>query len=150
MVDKDTRETQDDSAAGTGLYELVTELRNRCGQREDEIRAKAGLTPGAYQCLVAMAQGEELTGREVARRIRVSPSRASRIVDALVRAGYVKRRDGPTDRRVTLVSLTKEGALLRKRVSEIHAECEAELVAAFDDQELRSLKTGIKRLIGAF
>lgn len=136
--------------AAAGLYELVTELRNRCGQREDEIRAKAGLTPGAYQCLVAISEGEELTGREVARRIRVSPSRASRIVDALVRSGYVQRRDGPTDRRVTLVSLTKEGVVLRKRVSEIHAECEAELVAAFDDQELRSLKTGIKRLIGAF
>ncbi len=150
MVDKDTSERKAGPADGAGLYELVTELRNRCGQREDEIRAKAGLTPGAYHCLVAMTEDEELTGREVARRIRVSPSRASRIVDSLVRAGFVKRRDGPTDRRVTLVSLTTEGAVLRKRVSEIHAECEAELIAAFDDQELRSLKTGIKRLIGAF
>ncbi len=53
--------------------------------------------------------GSKITMKELAALIRVSNSRITRIVDNLVRKGYVKRFPSNADRRVWYAELTKEG-----------------------------------------
>lgn len=53
--------------------------------------------------------GSKITMKELATLIRVSNSRITRIVDNLVRKGYVKRFPSNADRRVWYAELTKEG-----------------------------------------
>ena len=53
--------------------------------------------------------GSKITMKELAALIRVSNSRITRIVDNLVRKGFVKRFPSNADRRVWYAELTKEG-----------------------------------------
>ncbi|MFY0408610.1 MarR family winged helix-turn-helix transcriptional regulator [Solicola sp. PLA-1-18] len=53
--------------------------------------------------------GEPVTISDIARRLGLSVAAAGRNVDQLVRLGIAERHDHPTDRRVTLVSLSPTG-----------------------------------------
>ncbi|MCC3270428.1 MarR family transcriptional regulator [Arthrobacter gengyunqii] len=54
--------------------------------------------------------------KELAERLRIAPRSATEVVDQLAAKGLVERAAHPTDRRATLLSLTDEGAQLRKQV----------------------------------
>ncbi len=60
------------------------------------------------------ARGSQ-TMRELARRMYLSVSTLSRVVEALVAKGYVERRELPDDRRVRLVTLTPRGISIRRK-----------------------------------
>ncbi|MDN3483566.1 MarR family transcriptional regulator, partial [Arthrobacter sp. APC 3897] len=62
---------------------------------------------------------EEVSGlrlKELAERLRIAPRSATEVVDQLAAKGLVERRPHPADRRAALLSLTDEGARLRKLV----------------------------------
>ena len=67
---------------------------------------------GRMECTVLQFMvdfGTKITMKELSTLIRVSNSRITRIVDNLVRKGYVKRFPSNADRRVWYAELTPEG-----------------------------------------
>jgi DNA-binding MarR family transcriptional regulator len=78
------------------------------------LRARAGRFPGEltlpqYHLLEALRESPELPVGELADRAGVAPPTATRMLDCLVRDGYIARRHSETDRRSVLVSLTDAG-----------------------------------------
>lgn len=61
-------------------------------------------------------EGPGLRLKELAERLRIAPRSATEVVDQLAAKGLVERAAHPADRRATLLSLTAEGAQLRKQV----------------------------------
>jgi DNA-binding MarR family transcriptional regulator len=76
-------------------------------------------TPGALTpaqlALLRTASGEPAKMADIAARLGIKPPAVSALVDSAERAGHVRRDPDIADRRVTRVSLTKEGheALLK-------------------------------------
>jgi len=75
---------------------------------------------------------------EIGRRLVVTRSNVTGLVDRLQRAGLVQRT-AQADRRATLVRLTRAGAALLARSGPRHAEAMAELASCLTDREKRSL-----------
>jgi len=96
--------------------------------------------------LVLRAAGPEgLLMSEIGRRLVVTKSNVTGLVDRLERQGLVERTDHD-DRRATVVRLTAEGA---KRIDEAaprHAERLTELTGCFTDEEKRTLIQLLSRL----
>jgi len=57
-----------------------------------------------------------MTIAEVASQLSISHSAASRVVDRLVRGGYLSRTENPEDRRQKLLGLTDQGSSLMKDI----------------------------------
>jgi DNA-binding MarR family transcriptional regulator len=53
----------------------------------------------------------------VAEALQVNPSNASRSCDRLIKAGLLQRNEDPTDRRNLILTLTRDGSALVKRVT---------------------------------
>ena len=70
-------------------------------------------------------QRRSLTIADVARELSLTHSAASRMVDRLVREGYVDRMENPADRRQKVLTLSDEGAALMRDI-------EGKLVAAIE------------------
>jgi DNA-binding MarR family transcriptional regulator len=68
-----------------------------------------GLTGARASALSVVCYRGPLTATELARRERVSAPTISRIVDALVRDGLVRRESSGTDRRAVPLAVTTEG-----------------------------------------
>lgn len=89
-------------------------------QRDRVLRA-AGvhLTGAGLDALRTIQRHGPMAMSAVARRLRVDQSTATRQVRPLEDRGLVARTTAPSDRRVSLVELTAEGATLLERVGDV-------------------------------
>jgi DNA-binding MarR family transcriptional regulator len=130
------------------LTGLVRTIRDCCQRQEGVMCRKLALTPSQFACLVAMPEpAAELNVHQVAKVLGLSPSRASRIVDSLVRAGLLARRTLDQDRRTQLVSLTAAGQEKWQEAQRLLTECERRLLAHLPPQRTRELAETLKTLI---
>lgn len=88
--------------------------------RRDLLEEGAGRIPELSAIFVVQAveageaAGGEVTIGDVAARLGVDPSTASRLVAQTVEAGYLRRIPAQSDRRATALELTEEGRALGK------------------------------------
>ncbi|HUW32625.1 MAG TPA: MarR family transcriptional regulator [Planctomycetota bacterium] len=75
---------------------------------------------------------------EIGRKLVVTRSNVTGLVDRLERRGLVSRA-GHDDRRATVVRLTQEGTLLLGRIVPAHARMLAELTACLTDRQKHTL-----------
>jgi MarR family transcriptional regulator, organic hydroperoxide resistance regulator len=95
-----------------------------------------GVSLAQYHLLDPLLDGPRPIG-QVAEAAGVAPPTATRVLEGLVRRGFVRRTPAPDDRRTVLVSLTPEGRLATR---EKHAELRANLDrigATLDNEEKR-------------
>ncbi|MEW5932975.1 MAG: MarR family transcriptional regulator [Bacillota bacterium] len=100
------------------LRRLLKRLVRAIGLLERGDAACCGITLAQCHALGEVAAHEGLTSGELASRLRVDPSAATRIVDALVRRGLVHRKADVSDRRVVRLALTPRGRRLWSLVEE--------------------------------
>ena len=89
-----------------------------------------GLGPGAVSALATLARCGPMRLGDLANKEGVAPPTLSRIVAALVEAGYVKREPDPQDGRAWLATPTPEG-----RIEQLAPEHVSALVRALDALE---------------
>jgi DNA-binding MarR family transcriptional regulator len=76
---------------------------------------------------------------ELAARVGIDDTTASRLADRLEAAGVAERRRSPHDRRVAVVALTREGAELARLVREQRRRFFADVLAALEPRERAEL-----------
>jgi DNA-binding MarR family transcriptional regulator len=90
------------------------------------------------------------TQQALAVALQVSPRNITGLVDALEASGYVVRGPHPTDRRATIVSLTKLGQQTMVKMAEDHGMLSRDLVSELEPNDVdrleRSLDVVIDRL----
>ena len=76
-----------------------------------ELQADHGLTINDYEALLLLSreQGQRMRRVDLSRRILLTPSGVTRLLDGLERAGLVERAECLSDRRVTYAQLTDAG-----------------------------------------
>jgi len=78
--------------------------------------------------------------------MNLSLSRGSRIIDNLVRKGYLFREIKDQDRRTTLLYLTKRGKKLKYEIKREQKAFEDMLTSKLSSQEIKSIKKGLETL----
>lgn len=111
----------------------------------------AQLSVGAIRVLRAVqrADGDPCVA-DVAERLLVDPSTASRMVDQQVEAGYLRRDRHPEDRRRARLSLTAAGSELLDRATVARRELLAEATRDWDDADVALLGELLDRLCDSF
>jgi DNA-binding MarR family transcriptional regulator len=113
-----------DKHGTSSLMTLVRRVRVFCEEKESEIREQAGLSEAQYAVLSAMPPDEAVVTGELCRRVGVSPSRGGRVIDELVRLGFLQRTAGPEDRRVLVLTLSARGKTVRRRIERLICRCD--------------------------
>ena len=93
------------------------------------------LTPSKLRALELLAQHDGLRVGELADRVGVDDTTATRLVDRLEDQGLAQRHSEEADRRATLVELTDEGSELVSGVVAQRQEFFAEVLATLDPEE---------------
>ena len=79
----------------------------------------------------------------------LATSTMTRIVDNLVRDGYIERTQDPQDRRVVRVSLTEEGDKLFQIILEVYHGYHRKIVENIPPEELHQVVESLTMLIEA-
>jgi DNA-binding MarR family transcriptional regulator len=93
------------------------------------------LTPSKLRALELLAEHDGLRVGELADRVGVDDTTATRLVDRLEQLGLAERHSEESDRRAILVGLTAEGRELVAGVSAQRQQFFADVLATLDDDE---------------
>ena len=110
----------------------------------------AGLNPGDYGVLVALRRAGapfRLTPTELARQRMMTSGGMTPVLDRLERQGLVARLPNPSDRRGSLVELTRAGRRKVDAAMARHAEAEQRLVGHLDPRERDQLAKLLRKLL---
>ena len=82
--------------------------------------------------------------------MKLSPSRGSRIIDSLVRKGYLLRIVNPEDRRSSFLSLSLKGIKIKKQIEQERTNCEYTIRKNLSLKEVKLVKKGLELIIKIF
>ncbi len=119
-----------------GLLERLFELTVRLTDAMDQALADRGLTRARAELIWALRRHSPVTQRELSQALRCTPRNVTDLVDALEAAGLVARGPHPTDRRATLVSLTRPGKAAAARMQAEYGKLAAGLFSDLKGEEL--------------
>lgn len=93
--------------------------------------------------LLRVLDSQALSLREVADRLAVSSPAALKVVDAMVREGYVERVTTPRDRRVRAIAPTERGLAALAEARAFHRDFEARITASLGADAVAALRRGL-------
>ncbi len=129
------------------VIDLIYRFKARCVFSEQEIMEEFNLTPAEYNGIAAMKPREKVSGSEVAERMNLSPSRGSRVVDRMVKSGYVVRKEDADDRRKCVIYLSRNGIEIKKKIELTKSDCEKTIHERLTKAEIDDFAQSIKKLM---
>lgn len=103
---------------------LIARARSRGSALANERLAALGLRVRSYSVLSLACSGLHPTQRDLAEFLSLDPSQIVALVDALEKAGHVRRVPDPGDRRSKLIEATASGSELYTRARAATREAE--------------------------
>jgi DNA-binding MarR family transcriptional regulator len=110
---------------------------------------QAPLEQGQMDALDLLVRRDHRAMKDLADRLRVDPSTATRAVQRLVADGLVERFASPEDGRVVLVRITEEGRRRHDDVAARRSIAMTRILSAFDPDERSMLADLLDRFISA-
>jgi DNA-binding MarR family transcriptional regulator len=132
------------------IIDLIIELKKGCMEDEEHIRTICNISFAEYKGIMEIDIEERMTCNALAKKMALSPSRGSRIIDNLVRKGYLSRMVNPADRRSFVVSLSFKGAKIRKQIKQERNNCEKRIIKSFSEKEVDLIKEGLELITKIF
>ena len=109
----------------------------------------SGITMSQCSTILGIGKHGTMTMNALSEWMSLATSTMTRIVDNLVRDGYIARTQDPQDRRVVQVSLTEEGEKLFGAVKQIYHEYHGKIVESIPADELHQVVESLTMLIEA-
>jgi DNA-binding MarR family transcriptional regulator len=131
------------------LANLTFNLLARCQEKEAFLAEEHSLFPAEFKCLRLLEHDETLNNKEIAKRMNLSPSRLTRIVDGLVKKGYMQRMIDPDDRRNMKLSLSRRGKMLTTKLEKAYVDIHHEILQDIDTSQHEPLIVAMENLLGA-
>ena len=135
----------------------ITEYINRAGfiAMNEALRKKV-MKLSVRQCSVmanirryTLIHPEGIPMSILAERTGMSPSAASHMIDNLMSAGMVERKQSATDRRAVLVTISKSFLTLATSIEKAHQSAIEEISAVLTEEERRINDTVLDKLYAA-
>ncbi|TFE22691.1 MarR family winged helix-turn-helix transcriptional regulator [Cohnella luojiensis] len=104
------------------------------------------VTPEQWQVLVQLWNREERSQYEISVSTCRDQTSTSRLMDTLVKRGYIERKDDPADRRIKLIILTARGKELQKSLIELAQQTLLESTAGISKDELKTATEVLKKI----
>jgi DNA-binding MarR family transcriptional regulator len=108
-----------------------------------------GLTPALFAVLNYLRSEDGAIQQQIGSAMKIDPSTMVSLVDQLERAGLVKRRPRPEDRRAREILITPKGRRTLQRARELAEEVEGEVLQGLSPGERRQLVTLLQKAFAA-
>ncbi len=100
---------------------------------------KYGITADQFVCLSILNEHQDITQQELVRHATSDPNTIRAMLLLLEKRELVKRVDHPNDGRAWVVSLTKKGKQLYKKLDEELIPVRQKMLSMFSMKEMKSL-----------
>ena len=128
------------------VIEAIFALKSKCCAKEEKIREELELSPAEFKGLMSIEPAVIVPCKILSQKMGLSVSRGSRVIEKLMKSGYLEEVKTNGDRRVMNVTLTKNGINTQKKINKIFHECEHKILKNFSKSELESLISSLVKV----
>ena len=129
--------------------DLVMALARRMRREHAESLAAWEVTPSQARALRVLSSSEEgMRPSGLADELRIAPRSATDVVDGLEARGWVVRTADPTDRRATVLTLTRDGRELVGRIEDVRRLASERVLDVLTDAQRRTLHEILTVVVG--
>ncbi|MBN1523229.1 MAG: winged helix DNA-binding protein [Spirochaetales bacterium] len=128
------------------LIDNILELKQKCNF-ESEISSSLPLTGREISVLCAIHADEQVRSHELAERLDLSDSRASRLIKSLTEKNLLVWKMDNEDRRAAQISLSDEGKEICKQIEDRKCDCEDRILGKLNEEEIAAVKKGLSILM---
>jgi DNA-binding MarR family transcriptional regulator len=137
------------------LVDLIIELKKGCMEDEKQIRTLCNVSlaeykAAEYKAILEIETTERITCNVLSEKMGLSVSRGSRIIDSLVRKGYLLRTINPEDRRSFVLSLSSKGIKIKKQIEQERNNFEYRIRKNLSVREVGLIKEGLELIAKVF
>ena len=134
------------AAAGGPISNALIRVTRLHVVRARQLLREVGLHPGQELLIMHLWDTGPQRQADLATVFDTDSASMTRTVQRLERAGFVRRRPDPHDRRATLVETTPASLALRARVENLWSDLEAATTGAMTERQREALLSGLNRL----
>jgi len=142
--------TEVDNEMEKNLVDLIIELKKGYLEDEKQIRTLCKVSLAEYKAILEIKTTEIITCNVLSEKMGLSISRGSRIIDSLVRKGYLLRMENPEDRRSFVLSLSSKGTEIKKQIEQERNNYEYRIRKNLSVREVKLIKEGLELIAKAF
>jgi len=142
--------TKVDNKMEEKLIDLIIELKKGYMEDEKQIRTLCKVSLAEYKAILEIKTTEIITCNVLSEKMGLSISRGSRIIDSLVRKGYLLRMENPEDRRSFVLSLSSKGTEIKKQIEQERNNYEYRIRKNLSVREVQLIKEGLELIAKAF
>lgn len=129
------------------VLDRVFELTMLLGRDIAENLARDGLTESRAALVWELHHRGPCTQRELADAVNVTPRTITTLIDGLESTGFVAREAHPSDRRATLVTLTRQGRASGRKLASGKRRLARELFSELSPEALDALDQGLCEVV---
>lgn len=128
------------------VINLIFELKYSCLAKEEKIIMELNLSPAEYRGILAIVPGSEVPCNILSKKMGLSISRGSRVIDKLINNGYLNEVKSILDQRVTNVVLTQKGIKTQRKIHNLLEDCEQTILKNMSTPELEAFTSSLKKI----
>jgi len=114
--------------------------------KEEKIIKELGLSPAEYRGILSIVPGSEIPCNILSRKMGLSVSRGSRVIDKLINNGYLKEFRSKSDQRVTNLELTLKGIKTQRKIHNLLEDCEQTILKNMTEHELEAFTASLTKI----
>jgi len=129
------------------IIDLICELKKKCIESDSQFISSMNISDAEYNLIKALINCTKFDSKSISKKMCISPSRVSRIIDKAVKNGYLERTQDTIDRRLVNIKLTVAGKELRETISKFRKKCDDAIIKSLPEFEIESLKKNLETII---
>jgi DNA-binding MarR family transcriptional regulator len=128
------------------LAGLTLHLVGSYQEKYNRLADKRGLTQAEFKCVRLFGSDKRLNNKIIAKRMNLSESRLTRIIDGLEEKGYITRESDPKDSRSVSLTLTRKGRSLINTLDKHNVEIHHKILKNLKASQYKSLVLAMETL----
>lgn len=128
------------------MAELTFELLDHCQIKQQRLASDLSLTVAEFKLLRSFRTDESLTVGALAKRMELSNSRLTRILDGLQEKRIVRRETDQRDRRVLNIVLTDRGKSLQGQLNQSYIQTHLDILSLLPSEVVSSVILAMEKL----
>ena len=128
------------------MADLTYELLENCQLKIERTAGKLNLTVAEFKLLRSLEESEMISAGSLAKRMGLSSSRITRIIDGLLKKGMVRKETGGKDRRIVDIGLTSAGSSARSQLKAMYVSVHEEIINLLPSDTEESVILAMEKL----
>lgn len=128
------------------VIDVIFALKSKCCSKEEKIREELNISPAEFKGLISIEPGVIVPCKVLSQKMGLSVSRGSRVIEKLMKGGFMEEVKTSGDRRVMNITLAKKGIAVQKKIMKNLQECEHKILKNLTKPELETLITSLLKV----